>query len=100
MPFREVCIMFREMHKALDISGVPLDTQRDQVLREVAQHPEQGYNTLDVSSATLARALDVLTRMVGNDQFQHLADGQAPRCLVLAAKCPESTRKLCMTSKG
>jgi hypothetical protein len=42
------------------VTGVPLDIPPDKVLREVAQQPEKGYNTLDVSSVTLVKATDAL----------------------------------------
>ena len=42
------------------MTGVPLDIPPDKVPREVAQQPEKGYNTLDVSSVTLVKATDAL----------------------------------------
>jgi hypothetical protein len=63
---REDYSMFREIHKALDTSGIAPNTPLEVVLKEGCKVTIEGYNALDGFKVTPIKAPGALTQTTGN----------------------------------
>jgi hypothetical protein len=71
---KEVYSVFREFHKAPNMSGVSTDTPSDRVLKEVTKKLEASYNTPIVSGVTLVVTPNACTQTANNNLFQWVPD--------------------------